>query len=81
MDMGREDLIEYLSDVFLQKIMQELDTLDIAGLPVDKHVLENFSVFLKKEMSYQTILADGEIIDEAIDQAFNEVVRLRQPKH
>lgn len=81
MDMGREDLIEYLSDVFLQKIMQELDTLDIAGLPVDKHVLENFSVFLKKEMSYQTILADGEIIDEAIDKAFIEVVRLRKPKH
>ncbi len=81
MHMGREDLIEYLSDLFLQKIMQELDTLDIAGLPVDKHVLENFSVFLKREMSYQTILADEDIIEEAIDKAFNEVVILRQPKH
>ncbi len=81
MALEREDVIEYFSGLFLEKIMRELDTFDVAGLPVDQHVLDAFSISLKKEMSRQKLLVDKEIIEEAIDNAFNKVTKLRQPKH
>jgi len=77
----REDLVEYLARLFFQRIMQELDTFDAAGLHVDRNLLHNFNISLKEQMLDQTVLADQEIVEEAIDKAFNEIARIREPKH
>ncbi len=77
----REDLVEYLARLFFQKIMQQLDTFDVTGLRVDRNLLDNFNVSLKEQMLNQAVLADEEIVEEAIDKAFNEIARVREPKH
>lgn len=77
----REDLIEHLARLLFQRIMQELDTFDAAGLYVDRDLLDNFNISLKEQMLNQTLLADEEVVEEAIDQAFNEIARIREPKH
>ncbi len=81
MDLERDDLVEYLSRLFLQKILQELDNLDAAGLLVDEDLLNRFNLTLKTEMSRESLIPDDELIDEAIDKAFVEIVRIRQHKH
>lgn len=81
MDSERDHLIEYLSRLFLQRILQELDTLDAAGLLVDEDLLNRFNLTLKEEMSGQDLVPDEDLLDEAIDKAFIEVVRIRQHKH
>lgn len=77
----REDLIEHLARLLFQRIMQELDTLDAAGLYVDRNLLDNFNISLKEQMLNQTLLVDEEVVEEAIDQAFDEIARIREPKH
>lgn len=81
MDSERDDFVEYLSRLFLQKILQELDTLDAAGLLVDEDLLNRFNLTLKAEMSRESLIPDDGLIDEAIDKAFIEIVRIRQHKH
>jgi len=81
MTFEKEDLVEYLAILFSQRIMQELDTFDAAGLHVDRNLLDNLNISLKEQILKQTLLADEEVVEEAIDKAFNEIVRIREAKH
>ncbi len=78
--MDVEKAVFSLSQIFLKRIEEEIERMDQAGVLVNEELLTTFSFLLKKEMQkYEHLPTD--LVDQAIDVAFKEILKQRSVKH
>jgi len=78
--MDKKQLVDSLSQIFLRRIEQELNKMDETGILINEELLNAFNLLLKKEMHRYGHLPSN-VIDSAIDAAFDEIIKQRSVKH